>query len=99
MTRIFGLSVYMVKAQIECKKYLPILFLSSNFTGIIAAPKCAGQESESFHSPEIASVIIYPLSLLWKQLFFLSIRPVILLPLSFYSIECIAALIIGLTFL
>ena len=58
MTRIIGLSICIVKALVECRKYWPTSFLSSNFIGIIAANKCAVQDSECFYSPEIASVII-----------------------------------------
>ena len=100
VTRIFGLSIYMVKAEVECKKYLPTAFLSSTFIGIIAAPKCAVQKSEWFYSPEIASVIISTLPHYYGNSH--SSFPSVLLScyrsLFFFSIEYIAAFIISLTF-
>lgn len=96
MTRIFGLSIYIMRAQVECRKYWPTSFLSSTFIGIIAANKGAVRESVFLLSWNSLCDDFYPPPLLWKQPLLLCICPVI--SFFFFSVKHIAAFIISVTF-
>lgn len=96
MTRIFGLSIYIIRAQVECRKYWPTSLLSSTFIGIIAANKCAVRESVFLLSWNSLCYDFYPPPLLWKQPLLLCICPAI--SFFFLSVKHIAAFIISVTF-